>query len=91
MFCKFAPNLSGKDVAKHLNNGTAKAYLHNQDDAVSLFFQVWFAALLIWLTSMVYLSPAYIPTHPNVETDYLSYGRLVLKWYVFPCVAQAAL
>ena len=38
----------------------------------------------------IILIPAYISTHLNVEADYLSMGQLVPKWYLLPCIAQAA-
>ena len=33
------------------------------------------------------LSPVYIPTHLNVKADYLSQGRLLPEWYLFPHIA----
>ena len=38
MLCRMAIQLSGKAVALHLDNNTAKAYLHNQSSTASLFF-----------------------------------------------------
>ena len=37
------------------------------------------------------LITAYIPTHFNVEANYLSLGKLVPEWHLFPCICQAAL
>ena len=34
--------------------------------------------------------PVYIPTHLNVEADYLSWGMLVPEWYFLPSIPQAA-
>ena len=36
------------------------------------------------------LIPAYIPTHLNVEADYLSWDWLLPEWHLFPLVAHAA-
>ena len=36
------------------------------------------------------LIPAYIPTHLNVEADYLSWDQLLLEWHFLPQVPQAA-
>ena len=36
------------------------------------------------------LIPAYIPTHLNMEVDYLSWGQMLSEWHVLPQVAQAA-
>ena len=36
------------------------------------------------------LIPAYIPTHQNVEAEYLFWGWLVPKWHLLPHIAQAA-
>ena len=36
------------------------------------------------------LLPAYIPTHLNVEADFLSRDRLLPEWHLLPQVAQAA-
>ena len=37
------------------------------------------------------LIPAYIPTHLNVDVDYLSLNWLLPEWHLLPQVAQAAL
>ena len=36
------------------------------------------------------LIPAYIPTHLNVEADYLSWDQILLELHLLPQVAQAA-
>ena len=35
------------------------------------------------------LHPVYIPTHFNVEADYLLQGWLVPKWHLLPCIGKA--
>ena len=35
------------------------------------------------------LIPVYLPTHLNVEADYLSWRRVVLEWHLLPSRAQA--
>ena len=32
--------------------------------------------------------PGYIPAHLNVEAKYLSWGKLVSKWHVIPCIMK---
>ena len=64
--------LSGKVVALHLGNSTAKAYPCNKDGTVSLFL----SRLACWILRLtnkhgITLIPAYIPTHLNVEANYL--------------------
>ena len=73
MLCRMACCLSGKVVALHLDNSTAKAYLCNQGGTVSPFL----SKLACWILSLtdkhgIVLLPAYIPTHLNEEADYLS-------------------
>ena len=75
MLCRMAFHLSGKVVALHLDNSTAKAYLCNQGGTVSPFL----SRLACWILSLtdkhgITLIPAYIPTHLNMEVDYLSLG-----------------
>ena len=72
--------LSGKVVALHLDNNTAKAYLCNQDGTVSPFL----SRLACWILSLtdkhsLTLIPAYIHTYFNVEASYLSPGELLLE------------
>ena len=83
--------LSGKVVALHLDNSTAKAYLCNQDGTVSPFLSR-LACQILSLTDKhgITLLPAYIPTHLNVEADYLSWDRLFPEWHLLPQVAHAA-
>ena len=70
--------LSGKVVALDLDNSTAKAYLCNQGGTVSPFLSR-LACLILSLTEKhgITLIPAYIPTHLNVEADYLSWDQLL--------------
>ena len=70
---RMAFHLSGKVVALHLDNSTAKAYLCNQVGTVSPFLP----RLACWILSLtnkhgITPLPAYIPTHLNVEADFLS-------------------
>ena len=60
--------LSGKVVVLHLDNNTAKAYLCNQKGTTSVFL----SGLACHIFNLAYkhgitLTPAYIPTHLNVE------------------------
>ena len=84
-------HLSGKVVALHLDNSTAKAYLCNQGGTVSPFL----SRLACWILSLtnkhgMTLLPAYIPTHFNVGADFLSWDWLLPEWHLLPQVAQAA-
>ena len=36
------------------------------------------------------LIPVYIPTHLNMDADYLLWGRLIPDWHFVPQIAQAA-
>ena len=78
MLCRMAFCLSGKVVALHLDNSTAKAYLCNQGGTVSPFLSR-LACQILSLTNKhgITLLPAYIPTHLNVEADFLSRDRLL--------------
>ena len=91
MLHRMAFCLSGKVVALHLDNSTAKVYLCNQDGTVSPFL----SRLACWILSLtnkhgITLLPAYIPTHLIVEADLLSWDQLLLEWHLLPQVAQAA-
>ena len=91
MLHRIAFHLSDKVVALHLDNCTAKAYLCNQGGTVSPFL----SRLTCWILSLtnkhgVTLIPAYIPTHLNVEADYLSWDQMLLEWYLLPQVAHEA-
>ena len=91
MLCKMAFCLSGKVVALHLDNSTAKAYQCNQDGTVSHFL----SRLACWIMSLtdkhgITLIPAYILTHLNVEANYLSPNQMPPEWHLLPQVAQAA-
>ena len=91
MLCRMAFCLSGMVVALHLDNSTAKVYLCNQVGTVSPFLSR-LACQILNLTDKhgITLLPAYIPTHLNVEADFLSQDRLFPKWHLLPQVAQAA-
>ena len=83
--------LSSKVVALHLGNCIAKAYLCNQDGTVSPFHSR-LACKILRLTdkhSIIFI-PSYIPSHLNVEADFLSWGQLLLEWHLLPCIAQGA-
>ena len=72
MLCRMAFHLSGKVVALHLDNSMAKTYLWNQCVTVSPFL----SRLACQILSLTYkhgitLIPAYVPTHLNVEADYV--------------------
>ena len=73
MLCRMAFCLSGKVVALHWDNSTAKAYLYNQGGTVYPCLSRLVCQILS-LTDRhgITLIPAYIPTHFNVEASYLS-------------------
>ena len=82
MLHRMASCLSSKVVALHLDNSTAKAYLCNQGGTVSPFL----SRLACWILSLtdkhgITLLPAYIPTHLNVEADFLSQDQLLPEWH----------
>ena len=91
MLCRIAFCLSGKVVVLHLDNNTAKAYLCNQGGTVSPVLSR-LACQILSLTDKhgITLIPAYIPTHLNVEADYLSWDWLLPEWHLCPQVAHAA-
>ena len=91
MLCRMASCLSGKVVALHLDKSMTKAYLCNQGGTVSPFLSR-LACRILSLTDKhdITLLPAYIPTHLNVEVDYLSQDQLLLEWHLLPQVAQTA-
>ena len=88
MLCRMTFWFSGKVVALHLDNSTAKAYLCNQGGTVSPFFSRLDCQILS-LTNKhgITLLPAYIPTHLNVEADYLSWDQLLPEWHLLHQVA----
>ena len=90
MLHRMAFCLSGKVVALHLDNITAKAYLYNQGVTVSPFLSR-LACQILSLTDKhgITLIPAYIPTHLSVEADYLSQDQLLPEWHLLPQVAHA--
>ena len=72
MLHQMAFHLYDKVVALCLDNSTAKAYLCNQGGTVSPFL----SRLACWILNLtnkhdITLNIAYIPTHLNVEGDYL--------------------
>ena len=82
MLCRLAFQWSGKVVALQLDNFTAKAYLHSQVDTVSLFLSRLACHVLNLADQYdITLTPAYIPTHLNVEANYLLQGKLVPEWH----------
>ena len=91
MLRRMAFCLSGKVVTLHLDNSTAKAYLCNEGGTVSPFLSR-LACQILSLTDKhgITLLPAYIPTHLNVEADYLSQDQLLPEWHLLPQVAQVA-
>ena len=91
MLHRMAFNLSGKVVALYLDNSTAKAYMCNQGGTVSPIL----SKLACWILNLtdkhgITLISAYIPTHLNVEANYLSWGQMLPEWHLLPQVAQAA-
>ena len=91
MLCRMAFCLSGEVVALHLDNSTAKVYLCNQGGTVSPFLSR-LACQILSLTDKhgITLLPAYIPTHVNVEADFLSWDGILPEWHLLPQVAWAA-
>ena len=91
MLCRMAFHLSSKVVVLCLDNSTAKAYLCNQGGTVSPFLSR-LACQILSLTDKhsITLIPAYSPTHPNVQANYLSQGQLLLEWHFLPHIAQVA-
>ena len=89
--CRMAFHLSGKVVALHLGNITAKAYLCNQGGTLSPFLSR-LACLMSSLTNTHGITPipAYIPTHLNVEANYLSQDWMLPEWHLLPQVAHAS-
>ena len=92
MLHKMAFCLSGKVLALHLDNSAAKAYQCNQGGTV-FPFPFWLACWILSLTDehSITLISAYIPTHLNLEADYLSWGQLLPESHPLPQMAQAAI
>ena len=70
----------------HLESGT-ETYPGGKKCAVySVFFFSRLACQILSLANKhsITLIPAYIPTHLNVEADYLSCGQLLLEWHLLP-------
>ena len=91
MLHRMAFYLSGKVVALHLDDNTAKAYLHNQGGTMSPFLSRLFCQIFS-LTDKhgITFIPAYIPTHLNVEANYLSWDQMLPEWHLLLQMAQAA-
>ena len=91
MLHRMAFCLSGKVVALQLDNSTAKVYLCNQGGTVSPFLSR-LACRRLSLTNKygITLLPVYIPTHLNVEADFLSWDWMLPEWHLLPQVVQAA-
>ena len=91
MLHRMAFHLSGKVGTLHLDNSTAKAYLHNQSGTVSpCFSRLTWQILSLIEKHDITLIPAYIPTHLNVEDNYLSQGQMLPEWHLLPQITQAA-
>ena len=82
--------LSGEVVAL-LDSITVKAYLCNQDCTASPFLSR-LTCNIFNLADMygITLIPSYIPTHLNVEADYLAQGRYVPEWHLLPNATEAS-
>ena len=92
MLCRMTFCLSGKVVALHLDNSTAKAYLCNQGGTVSPFLSRLACQILSQTNKHgITLIPACIPTHLSVEADYLSQDWLLPEWHLLPQVVHAGL
>ena len=83
--------LSNKVVALLLDNSAGNALLCYQGCTVSLFLSR-LACHILNLANMPSITfiPVYIPTHLNVEANYLSLDQLVPKWHLIPHVVQVA-
>ena len=80
MLYRKAFHLSDKVVALHLDNCIANAYLCNQSGRVSICLSRLACHILNFVEKYgITLIPGCIPTHLNVETDYLSWVRLDLR------------
>ena len=89
MLHRMAFCLSGKVVALHLDNSTAKGICVIKMAQCLLIFPGWQILGLTYKQSITFI-PAYIPTHLNVEADYLTQGWLLPKWHILLQMAQAA-
>ena len=84
---RIAFHLSGKMVTIHLGNITVKAYVCK---LVQFLFLSIIACHIFNLTNRhgISLTSRYIPTHLNVEANYLQWGSLVPEWHILPHIAQ---
>ena len=85
---KMVFQLSNMVVGLHLNNSTGKAYLCNYSGTASPFLSE-LACHIFNLANKhsITLIPAYIPTHLNVEANYLFWGLLVPEWHLLSHIA----
>ena len=91
MLCIMAFCLSGKVVALHLDNSMAKDYLCNQGGTVSPFLSKLVCQILSLIDKHgITLIQASIPTHLNVEANYLSQDWMLPEWHLLPQVVQVA-
>ena len=91
MLCRMAFCLSGKLFALHLDNSTAKAYLCSEGSTVSPFLsRMSYGILSLTNKHGIPFIPVSIPTHLNVEVDYLSQDWMLPEWHLLPQVAHAA-
>ena len=91
MLHRMAFHLTGKVVALYLDNSTAKVYLCNQGGTMSCFLSRQ-ACHILSLTDKhgITLIPAYIPTHINVDANYLSWDQVLPEWHLLSGLAMAA-
>ena len=88
-FCIDFFHLSGKVVALHLDNSTAKAYLCNDGGMVSPFLsRLAYQVLSVTDKHSITLIPAYIPTYLNVESDNMPCDQLFLELLLLPHMAK---
>ena len=79
MLHRMAFHLSCKVVALHLDNSIAKVYWSNQVGIIPLYHSRLACHILNLISKLgITLIPAYISTHLNVESDYVSF----LKWHL---------
>ena len=85
IMCRMAFYLSSMVVSLHLDNSIAKAYLCNHGGTLSPFLSRLVCQILSLINKdSITLIPAYIPTHLNVEANYLSCSQLLLEWHLLP-------
>ena len=68
-----------------------RPYLCNQGGTVSPFLSRLACQIMSLIDNHgITLIPVYIPTHLNVEADYLSQDQMVPEWHLLPWVAEGA-